>query len=62
MLRLLDYFILILFVIQEIITKNHFKGIVFKDPYKIKRLAIFRNDLCKEIDGLKNYHHVPLIR
>ena len=43
-----------LFSIQNVTSKNHLKGKVFKDAYKIKRLVHFKNSLCMKIDDLIN--------
>ena len=56
------YFAVIIFPIQNVMTKNHFKGEVFKDPYKIKRLVQFQNNLCKEMDGLLRNYECQLLR
>ena len=60
--KVLLSFMLILFSINNIRTKTHFKGNVFKDPYKIKRLVRFQNNLCKELNGLQKNHESLLTR
>lgn len=54
--------IMMLSLILNVSSKNHFKGKVFKDPYKIKRLAQFKNNLCKEVDGLLGKDESQLLR
>ena len=56
------YFTITIFTIQNVTAKNHFKGKVFKDPYKIKRLVHFQNNLCKEVDNLLRNHDSLLLR
>ena len=51
-----------IFTIQNIASKTHFKGKVFKDPYKIKRLVQFQNSLCKETDNLLRNYETKLLR
>ena len=51
------YYSVTLFSIQNVTSKNHFKGKVFKDAYKIKRLVHFRNSLCMKIDDLINENY-----
>ena len=53
---------IMIFTIQNTTSKNHFKGKVFKDPYKIKRLVHFQNSLCKETDDLLRNYETKLLR
>ena len=46
-----------LFTIPNITSKNHFKGKVFRDAYKIKRLVHFKNSFCMEIDYLLSQNY-----
>ena len=56
------YFLTILFAIKELEAKNHFEGRVLNDPFKIRRLADFKINLCKEIINLIEVHENILLR
>ena len=56
------YLLTILFAIKELEAKNHFKGRVLNDPFKIRRLVDFKINLCKEIINLKDVHGNILLR
>ena len=59
---LLFFCCIMIFTIQNTTSKTHFKGKVFKDPYKIKRLVHFQNSLCKETDVLQRNYETKLLR
>ena len=56
------YLSIMSFTIQDVTSKNHFKGKFLKDLVKIKRLAQFRNSLCSEIDDMLKNSESQLLR
>ena len=48
--------VLLILLLNELSAKVRFKAKVFKDPFKIARLARFKFSLCKDIDDLITVH------
>ena len=48
--------VLQLLLIHELSARVRFKANVFKDPFKIRRLARFKIELCNDIDHLIYVH------
>ena len=55
-----SYVVILFLLTNELSAKVRFKAKVFKDPFKIKRLAKFKFDLCTGIDDLINLHQSTL--
>ena len=57
-----SYFVVLFLLMNELSSKVRFKAKVFKDPFKIKRLAKFKIGLCSDIDDLINLHQSALLK
>ena len=56
------YIIIMTFVLDKSLTRDHFKGKVFKNPFKVKHLVDFRLELCKELHNCEHLHRIELNR
>ena len=52
--------VLQLLLIHQLSARVRFKANVFKDPFKIRRLARFKIELCNNIDDLIYFHDSEL--
>ena len=56
------YILFVLLLTHKTLGKDQFKGQVYKNPFRIRRLVEFEVALCKDIEHLKQSHQGTLLR